>query len=226
MRTPRVAIMVAALVLAQTIGRAQITVSYNGGSGSPNIVDSTGAVLANSIGNTVEIGYFNTGFNIAANTNNISVLGANWHLFDSTTIRTVVGHQGSFAATSTTSFDSSFDNKTIDLWVFKTSDSLAPASDFHNVLEYGLFSSTVTKPATTWPWLFPPQGTQPPNNAPILTTSDVNATQGIFYFGNLANGGASLQLAPVPEPSTFALLGVGLVFIGIVARRSAFPAKS
>ena len=218
MKTLPVAVLVA-LALAQTASRAQITVSYNGGSGSPNIVDSTGATLANSIGNTVEIGYFTTGFNISANSNNLVVLGANWHLFDSTTIRTVLGHQGSFGATSPTSTDAQFDNKAIDLWIFKTSDNLAPASDFHNVLEYGLFSSTVTKTATTWPWSFPPQGTQPPGNAPILTTSDVDTANGIFYYGKLGTGGTSLQLAPVPEPGTLALMGFGLAFTGLLGRR-------
>jgi hypothetical protein len=226
MRTLPVAVLVA-LALAQTVSRAQITVSYNGGSGAPFIADPSGNPLTFSggdyIGNNVEIGYFDNvgGFTLTpANANNLGIIQLHWHPFDSTNIRSIFGNQGSFARTSPTSIDASFNSKPIDLWVFQTTDGLAANhANFANVLSYGIFSSSVTRSLTTFPWVFPNQGTTPPDNAPVLTTSDVNATQGIFYFGSLGSGGASLQLAPVPEPGTFALLGLGLAFAGILVRR-------
>src|SRR5260370_25177983 len=51
------------LRLSQAGSQAQITINYNGGIGSPNVVDHTGAVLpdtAAGAGNTVQIGFFDT----------------------------------------------------------------------------------------------------------------------------------------------------------------------
>jgi hypothetical protein len=175
------------------------------------------------IGNNVEIGYFDNVGGFAISTNNASNLGLiqlHWHPIDSTNVRTIVGHQGSFARTTPAITDPALGGLHIDLWIFQTTDGLAANhANFGNVLSYGLFSSTVTRNLNIFPWVIPFQGTAPPDNAPILTTSDVSATQGTFYFGQLGAGGNSLQLAPVPEPSSLGLLSLGLVFTGLVARR-------
>src|SRR5258708_7724579 len=66
--------------------QAQITVNYSGGSSSNtrDVVESDGTTLV-PVGNTVEIGWFTPGFDVTANGNNLSLLGANWHLFGATT---------------------------------------------------------------------------------------------------------------------------------------------
>src|ERR1043166_7760651 len=170
--------IVVALALVQAAVQAQITVVYTGGVGQPNIVDSSGNILVDTdptLGKTVELGYFNPGFDVAANAGNLAALGANWHLFDATYIQTL-DRGGEFAAQAATS-STTFDNKQVFLWIFKTSDNLSPPTDFStgsgNVLEYGLFSSTVGSSQTTFPWFFPPQGSIPPANAPLWSTSDV-----------------------------------------------------
>ncbi len=194
------------------------TITYEAPPGFPNIADSSGTALAD--GQTVEIGYFNSGFNISANANNLPLLGANWNLFDSTTITTITG-PGQFAASRTmTASDASFSGNPVDLWIFKTSDGLAPASDFHNVLEYGLFSSGVANNAgaNVTQWIFPALGAPPPNNNPIWTSADVKNSP-VFYWGGINAGGTSLELAPVPEPSTAVLLGFGFVLASVLTRR-------
>lgn len=212
--------------LSRTVSHAQVTVNYNAGPGEPNLVDNTGTALPDTAtdgtGNTVEIGTFTglTSAQIAANAGNLAFLGSHWDLFDSTYIQTL-SQGGEFAATGTSS-SSLFDNKEIDLWVFLTSDGKSPAADFHNVLQYGLFSSTVANNsgANTWAWVFPPQGS-PPSDSPIITSTDVKNFP-VIYWGGVTAGGASLQLeaiTAVPEPSGLMLLGCGAILAGLVIRR-------
>src|SRR5215475_15497360 len=131
MRTLPVAALVA-YAMAQLVVRAQITINYQGGSASPFIADPSGSPLTfnggNYVGNNVEIGYFDNsgGFTLSpANADNLGLIQQHWHPFDSTNIRTIVGHVGSFARTSPASTDASFGGKPIDLWIFQTTDGLA-----------------------------------------------------------------------------------------------------
>src|SRR5690349_8812618 len=88
------------LVFVLAVGRLlcsaqnSITVNYAGGgiAASPLIViDNNETPLAN--GNDVEIGYFDSSFNLAANAGNLSALaaaranGGAWHLFGATNIQ-------------------------------------------------------------------------------------------------------------------------------------------
>jgi PEP-CTERM motif len=158
-------------------------------------------------GNTVMIGGFNFGFNVANNANNPAALLANWHEYDSTTITTLrvgtvnpIVQPGSFTATGF-SDQPVFNNMRIYLWMFSTTDGSAPAPGFANVNAYALFTST-SDPDWFFPALndpFPVRDIQTGNAGMVATHGNIDATH--LYLGTFS---------PVPEPSTVALLSVGL----------------
>lgn len=188
-------------------------VTYSGASGERNVVQSDG-VTAVPDGNYVEIGYFDGTLNLSANSGNLSALGAAWHEYGFTNIATFAPFgppvPGRFAGDSISS-DSSFDNKQIYLWIFQTTGNGAPASDFSNVNQYGIFTSTLST------WTFPVNGSI--NNLTSISSSDVNT----FVFGGSVSGTpGSLELANVvlvPEPGVLSLLAVGLVTGRFLFRR-------
>jgi len=199
---------VVAMMARESSHAQSANVNFQGGGGVPNMVDNSNTPLAGTdptTGQTVRIGYFDTGFNVAGNAGNLQNLAAHWHLFSATNIRTIFGVPGSFAA-SASSTDTSFSGKQIDLWVFKTSDNLSPNfSTFANVQAYGLYTSSDVS------WVFPPVGFGPGSTTSI-DTSKVDQS----FWGTI-NGSTSLGLAAVPEPSCLALLGLGL--FGLICRR-------
>ena len=196
-----VAVLLAAS-LAQFAAKAQVTVNYNAAPGTPQIADHNGVLLPDSTGNNVEIGFFDTtgGYNFQAHLLDLPSLGSHWHQFDATRIQTIFGEAGRFAGAGT-QFSSLFDAMRIDLWIFKTSDLLAPAGNFSNVLEYGLFSGSGAN------WVFPTQGTAPPGNSTTVQANQIDQ----FYVGSLVGG--NIELAAVPEPTGLALLGLGLAVV-------------
>jgi len=215
-----VIVVFAVFVLTSPNPQAQnsIGVNYSGGLGSPNIVDSGGTTPVPD-GNYVEIGYFNAGFtaNVGNTTADLLALNSEWHLFGQTAFRPLPAtnsppNQGRFG-TGSSSFDATFGGHEIDLWVFRTSNNAAPAPDFSNVIEYGLYTGLGSGGHTLW--VFPAAGIAPGNTLNI-TTIDVDHA----YFGSI-NSGVSLALAPVvvPEPSAAAVAGLGLVLMGFAIRR-------
>lgn len=198
-------------MVASLTCHAQISVTYQGGTGTtvPHMVDSTGTALPDSIGNTVEIGYFDVGFNVAGNAGDLQTLASHWHLFDSTAIIHAFGSPslpGAFSKTSPGISDSQFVSKQMDLWVFKTTDGLAPNfSTFANVSEYGLYTGAS--------WVFPGT-TVPPGSIISVATTGIDTA-----FAGSINPGVSLELAVVPEPSSLTLLGLGLGVCSLFGRR-------
>jgi hypothetical protein len=145
-------------------------------------------------GNSVQVGYFNNGFDVVGNAANVPMLAAAWHAIGSTDISTIFGEPGRFADNLTTS-DPLFSNQKICLWIFKTSNNGDPvAAAYANVLGYGLYSGSAAN------WLFPAFGAVPPANMTSVSSSQVDQA----YFGTFSP--SHLILNPVPEPSTFALL--------------------
>jgi hypothetical protein len=188
---------VAALVLTQALGHAQsITVGYQAAAFQKDVVYNGGAAVPD--GNYVRVGFFNSGFNVAANAANLNALTGAWNEFGFTTITNIFGQPGRFGG-SQSSFDPKFDSQKICLWIFDTINNAAPTANFDNVIGYGVFSAGLPN------WLFPQSGAVPPGNSTQVTSDQVNQA----YFG--AFDSAHLSLSPVPEPGTYALLALGAV---------------
>jgi hypothetical protein len=192
---------------AGQLSQAQTEVQYTAGSGERNVVQADGTTVVPN-GNYVEVGYFdsNAGFNPSTSSTDLLALDAHWHQFGFTNIETFapfgppVG--GRFRGDDVLN-DPSFDNQKIYLWIFDTTGNGAPAGDFSNVTEYGLFSSTASN------WQFPVDGTPNPGNLTTVSSSDVNQ---FIFGGSVAGSPGSLELATtVPEPSSLSLVAVGLL---------------
>ncbi len=151
-------------------------------------------------GNKVSVGFFDSGFDILGSAQSLAALSSAWNEYGSTVIQTVFGEPGRFAGTESSS-SPAFDNETVWLWVFATTDNDVPAPDFSNVSSYGLYSSSLAN------WEFPVQGAVPPGNTTSVNSSEVNQVA----FGSL--DGDHLFLSPVPEPGMMALLGLGSVLL-------------
>ncbi len=195
-------LIVTALVLGQFSTRAQISISYTGGPGESNVVDSTGLAIN---GDTVSIGTF-TNFNPAlpGNASDLAALQAHWVTFDSTPTHTIFSVDGRFGTTSPAVNNAIFDGTKIYLWVTEGTGN--------NITEYGLFSSSSTD------WVFPAHDSAIPPNP--ISSNEVN--QFLFGDGITGSGGStpgSLQTLAVPEPATISLLALGLLFFGIRGRR-------
>jgi len=195
-------ILTLTLGISAVVADAQISISYSGGPGESNVVNSVGTAIN---GDTVSIGTFTNGF-IPTSTSTLAELQGNWLNFDSTTTRTILGVDGRFGATSAGVNNPDFNNKQIYLWISEGSGN--------NVTEYGLFTSTNPD------WTFPLNNSAIPPNP--IDSNEVNTF--IFGDGILGSGGStpgSLQtLAVVPEPGSISLLALGgLLFAGFRGRR-------
>lgn len=206
--------VLAALAGHQLCSAGTVTeVTYSASTDNPNVVQSDG-VTAVPDGNYVEVGYFDGTFNLSANSGNLSVLGAHWHEFGFANIETFAPFgppvPGRFRGDSVLD-DPTFNNKQIYLWIFQTTGNGAPASDFSNVTQYGIFTSTLNT------WTFPVDGTPNGGNLTSITSSDIDT----FVFGGSVSGTpGSIELAVVvPEPSVLSLLAVGLVTSRFLFRR-------
>ncbi len=186
---------------------AQSQVNYSAPPGMPAVYNIGGVAVAN--GNSVWVGAFDQGFNVAANANRPDLLLAHWNSFGSANISTIGGQAGRFTGSSS-STDPFFGNQKIFLWIFSTDGATAPdVFDFNNVNEYGLFSSTLAN------WIFSPD--PPPSNLRTINSSQVN--QGLFG----AYDPTHLYLSPgfivVPEPSVLGLLSIAVPAVALAFRK-------
>ena len=199
-------LLVSAGALSQSLCQGQSTVNFAAGPTQRNVMIDAITPLPN--GNYVEIGFFDSAFNVSANANNLSALDGAWHEFGFTTITSVFGQPNRFADSQSTA-DTLFDSQKICFWIFRTSNDSAPTPDFSNVTGYGIYSNTNSN------WLFPNQGLTPPANTTSVSSSEVTEA----FFGSFDVN--SLFLAPIPEPSTMGLfaIGLGTFALGCLRRR-------
>ena len=177
----------------------QASVNYSGGLGGRDVVYN-GAPVPD--GNYAAIGFFNSGFDLAANSANLPALKGAWNQFGFTQIRTLFGRPGSFSDFQAL-LDLRFQGQKISLWIFDTANNTAPTASFDNVSGYGIYSSTLVN------WAFPSPNAMPPGNTTAIDSSEVNQA----WFGTFDP--SHLVLAPVPEPSVWSLFVVGsLLFCG------------
>lgn len=191
---------------------AQLIVEFSS-VGSPNLQDS--AALALPDGSQVQIGYFDSGFDLAGQASNLSGLAGAWHEFGAATVTTTFLGPGQIggSVSGSSSGPNSFESQKIYLLAFKTSDNNSPNFNLSNVSEYGLFSSSQAA------WQFPANASAPPpGNRTSLFTSEVNQV----FFGNLASGSpGALQLASVPEPSSAG----GAMALGLLVGASVYQSR-
>jgi hypothetical protein len=176
--------------------QSSTTVNFSAAPGQPSVMDITGtAALAD--GNLVEIGYFNSGFDVAAFSQDLLALASAWNEFGSTKISTIFNQPGRFSDSASTS-DPAFDNNQIWIWLFQTSDDSSPSAGMENVVGYGLFTSSSQN------WSFPVQGSIPLDNTTDVNSSEVDQA----YFGSFDS--SHLLLEPIPEASATAFLAMGV----------------
>jgi hypothetical protein len=182
---------------------AQSTVNFTAGPGERNVAQLDTTPVPD--GTEVWLGFFTTGFDVSLNAMDVSALATEWHLYGQTTTRNIFGEDGRFGAT-VSSLDPVFDGRKPWLWILETTDHASPQPDFSNVSHYGLFSSQDAN------WAFPAHDATPPADMTSVNSSDVTeAVHGSFDPNHL-------MLIAVPEPSTFAVITLGIVAFGLTAR--------
>jgi len=174
--------------------------------GERDIWTTANAALAN--GNSVMIGYFDSTVDPMTIGGDLDLLSGAWHVFGSTNIITQFGNAGLFSDTDTG--NATFDGKKVWLWIFKTSNNSAPTPTYSNVLEYGLYSSTLSA------WNFPAAGAIPPGNRTDINTLQIDQ----LAWGSISGNHLVLgQYVPVPEPAAGALFTIGVGLFGWLARK-------
>jgi hypothetical protein len=192
-------VVLAVIALSPHHAPAQSTVNYEAGPSQRDVLGLDGNPLAD--GNYVSIGTFNPGFDAATFSRDLVALGAAWKEYDSTTIRSIFGQPGRFSDEQL-SYNTTFDNQQIWIWIFQTPTQSAPDASFSNVSGYGLFTSSALN------WYFPAQGGQPLDMTIAVNSDEINQP----VFGLLDP--THLMLQPVPEPTLIPILlvGTGLLY--------------
>lgn len=177
------------------------------------------------IGDLVRVGWFDFSNDlatnnamIAANAANVNFLNSHFIEFDASAIGANSPNGGGdntgyWLDNPNASTDAlSLQNKQIYYWVFD-------ATTIGGASQHGVF----TDPSPTW--IFPADAAIP--NTTVTDLSEVNQDSTGIIIGTFGNGlsadGASMlyNLAVIPEPSTFALFGVGAIGLAWLRRKRA-----
>lgn len=203
MKTKSILILSAAFVVSialTTASKAAVNINIIASSGAsqPLYVSSSGASLANNlirIGVLDESGY---GALSAAQQNDFALVDA---LFTEVATANFDGSGEIFALGVSGTFTSA--GQPLYVWAFN--DTVAASAT-----EWGLFHAS---PSTAAPWVMPPD------------LGTVSLTSG--FIDTIAKGSfdsTNYRLAAVPEPSTYAMMALGLVVL-LVARRRMVAAR-
>ena len=152
--------------------RALITVHVNGGPGERVFQNAGGSSPATDA--WFLLGTFPAAMQPTLATQNPASLLGSFIQFGSLRVRTVAGQPGSVAG-SLNGDESTVGSMRIYAWVFLTSNGVAPAANFSNVTQTGLFTSSDAA------WTFPASAALP---SPLISTSEVNQA----VFGTMTAG--------------------------------------
>jgi hypothetical protein len=184
------------------------------------------------VGNLVRVGFFAlSDSQIVANQTNYSFLLANFREFDNGVIGAGVGNtDGHFSGelTNNNASDVAFlAGKQVYIWTLFSTDISSEASAIASATQHSILYLPFANDAD---WSFPDDLT--PGRAPSLRdltvgglgdslSSDSRVLVGSFGPGTSAvSGKPNFQLAPIPEPSTALLAGLGLLGLATRRRRS------
>ena len=178
-------------------------------------VDSSNNFLPN--GSLVRIGTFTSGFDFTANAFNLTALNNAFTLFDSTTTITEGSSPnfrvGSINKTNVPIAVDLISGKQLYYWIFNaSSEALAT--------EHGIFTNL-----TASNWIGGDGSPTGASNSLTLSSATSGGTLVARIGSTIVNPNISGntittgKLAAIPEPSTYALMGLGLVVVGFMARR-------
>jgi hypothetical protein len=172
------------LVLAGTAenSRALITVHVNGGPGERVFQTAGGGAPATDA--WFLLGTFPAAMQATLAAQAPASILDDFIPFGSLRVRTIAGQSGSVAG-SLDGDESKVGSMRMYTWVFLTRDGAAPASDFSNVTQTGLFTSSAAA------WTFSASAALP---SPLISTSEVNQS----VFGAITAG--ALVMIPVNSP--------------------------
>jgi PEP-CTERM motif len=219
--------------LALTISLAlTIVAGANGAAITWGAIEDNGFSLANGTelpaGNLARLGFFSITdqeITAAAASGNFALLNSSFTEVANARIGDGVGNiPGHFAGTS--SFPNTTGGRQLMYWVLQSADNSSNAASIASILQLGIFYLPRT---SNDQWGLAVDSQTPGLNTvdisdltPAVDSSTLRADSKIL-FGSFptgtssATGARDFGLAPVPEPSTFALLG--LTAVGFLARR-------
>ena len=184
-----------------TVHAAQVTVSS--AFGGRQAVDAASSVLPN--GNLVLVGTFATPANITNGTFATVSANAGWSQFSASSlaISSISTNGGKITGSLTDNVETSFNGKLLYVWIFNASTTGAATQE-------GIFSSS------TW-GNFPTQAGGVGDTITYSFTSDANLVASNSVGSTSASQAKLVTI--IPEPSTYALLGTGLLTAVPVLRR-------
>ncbi|MFT4641914.1 MAG: hypothetical protein ACI8T1_005258 [Verrucomicrobiales bacterium] len=153
-----------------------VTVQANAGLGQPAFTTSSREPIPD--GSSVELGFFDIGFDLVANAHDPAALLSAWHVFGALETTTLLGEPGRLAGEISIT-DSAFDGRAVYWWVLQRKDSI--------LLEYAIFTSASSN------WRFPTEGSA--STSRLLSSSEVDTV----YHGSISE--SHLQTEPSVDVS-------------------------